>query len=112
MEIEQAEWKEEAKKRYGDNSLDWKFRCPSCNNAFSVQDWKDAGAEQGEVAFSCVGRNKSHPKEMGDKTGDYCNYAGGGLFRINPVHIIMEEGTRENFDFADDPLVKEKVNGR
>ena len=37
-----------------------------------------------------------------------CNYAGGGLFRLNPIKIISGDKEQSYFDFADSPLVEEK----
>lgn len=84
--------------------MNWKFRCPSCGHVASVQDWKNAGAPENAAAFSCVGRWLQERKEAFTKNGP-CNYAGGGLFRLNPVKLEgMDVGP---FDFADDPLCQE-----
>ena len=103
------EWHDEAVKRFGNNPLDWKFVCPSCGHVASVKDWKDAGAPEGAVAFSCVGRYTGSKKEMCDKTGGLCNYAGGGLFRLNPVRVEKDGIVTDVFAFADEP--KEGTNG-
>ena len=94
------EWRKEGVRRFGSDEMKWRFVCPSCGHVASVQDWKDAGAEESEVAFSCVGRHLKDAKQMCEKPGP-CNYAGGGLFRINPVKVICEGGVALNvFDFA------------
>lgn len=77
--------------------MKWRFVCPICGYAASLQEWKDAGAPPGAWAFSCVGRWKNTPVSdafgPGPKvTGGPCNYAGGGLFRMNPVQIIGHAG--------------------
>lgn len=96
-----AEWHAEATKRFGPNPLHWRFVCPSCGHVASVRDWKDAGAEENDVAFSCVGR---HLNAGGDKTfkkeGGPCNYAGGGLFRLNPVRVDSDGLIHSVFAFA------------
>ena len=56
IEMTHEEWTAEAERRFGKNAHDWKFVCPSCGHVASVRDWKEAGATEGEVAFSCVGR--------------------------------------------------------
>jgi hypothetical protein len=67
----------------------------------SVRDWKAAGAGEGEVAFSCVGRHLPRAKELGQRPGP-CNYAGGGLFKLNPMTVVMEDGGEaDRFEFAD-----------
>lgn len=94
------DWEAEARRRFGENAMDWKFVCPSCGHIASVADWKAAGATEGEVAFSCVGRHIEASQQMCRRPGP-CNYAGGGLIRLNPVKIIT--GTEKSisvFAFA------------
>lgn len=102
-----AEWLAEAKERFGDDPLDWKFVCPSCGHIASVRNWKEAGAPEGAVAFSCVGRYAGDTKEVADKAfrhnGGPCNYTSGGLLKLNPVLVVF--GDKEEpfpaFAFAD-----------
>lgn len=95
-----VDWRNEAVKRFGHQSENWKFICPSCGYIASVKDWKDVGAPDGAVAFSCVGRWTGSKKEMGDKTGGPCNYTAGGLFNISPVDVKFGDGEMSVFDFA------------
>ena len=95
------EWLAEAKKRFGEDAHNWKFVCPSCGHVASVKDWKEAGAPEGAVAFSCIGRYTESKKVLGDKTGGPCNYTGGGLFRLNPVTVESDGEKHEVFDFAE-----------
>lgn len=84
--MKQQEWEAEGRRRFGKDKMRWKFVCPSCGHIATVQDWKDAGASRGQFAFSCIGRSLGTTKEMGERPGP-CNYAGGGLFAINPVEV-------------------------
>lgn len=96
-----AEWVAEGTRRFGADHMKWRFVCPSCGHVASVQDWKDAGASEGEVAFSCVGRHTGAGGELAfRKQGGPCNYAGGGLFRLNPVMVLTPDGVRPCFAFA------------
>ncbi|MEW6573152.1 MAG: VVA0879 family protein, partial [Bacillota bacterium] len=82
------EWYAEGRRRFGDDVMKWKFVCPACGHVASVQDYKDAGAPEGAVAFSCIGRYLPNAKQAFDPEGPGpCNYTGGGLFRLNPVRI-------------------------
>lgn len=104
-EMLRATWVEEAQKRFGLDEMGWKFICPACGHVASVQDWKDAGAPQGAVAFSCLGRYTGDPKKAADaafrQAGGPCNYTGGGLIGLNPVRVVFEDGkTSDHFDFA------------
>jgi hypothetical protein len=84
------EWQAEAERRFGPDPFRWRFVCPSCGHVASTQDWKDAGAPVEAVAISCVGRWLKSPAEIFGKPGP-CNYAGGGLLRLNPVEIEGRE---------------------
>lgn len=88
MMLEQ--WQAEGARRFGPDPMTWRFVCPSCGYVASVQDYKDAGAPESAVAFSCVGRWLPRCVEMFQKPGP-CNYAGGGLFGLNPVEIEGRE---------------------
>jgi hypothetical protein len=96
------EWRAEAAKRFGDDPMKWKFVCPSCGHVQTPQDYKDAGAPSTAVGFSCVGRwSGNMKKEAFSQDGGPCNYAGGGLFRLNPVTVVDPDGIENHaFDFA------------
>lgn len=93
-------WREEAKRRFGDNGADWKFKCPSCGNVQSGQDFVDkcrmnqtTGANS--AYQECIGR---HEKEIG------CNWAAFGFLGTAGKGrvIITPDGSEvEVFDFAD-----------
>src|SRR3990170_6467323 len=86
------EWLDEATRRFGPDPMKWKFVCPSCGFVASTQDYKNAGAESGNVAVSCVGRWDGQLKTpMFTKPGP-CNYAGFGLIHLNPVTVMDEKG--------------------
>lgn len=92
-----AEWHAEGEALFGPDEMQWRFKCPSCGHVATPNDWKDAGAPEGAVAFSCVGRWM--PKSTGeifDRSGGPCNYAGGGLFGLNPVNIVQPDGKTHN----------------
>lgn len=101
------EWQAEAVRRFGSDPLKWRFVCPMCGHEASVQDWKDAGAPSTAAAFSCVGRWLKKRKSALRRGKGPCDYAGGGLIRVNPVKV--EEHWA--FDFAGseggDPVAEE-----
>jgi hypothetical protein len=101
-ELSHEAWLVEAEQRFGADAMGWKFICPSCGHITAVGDWKKAGATEGQVAFSCVGRNLgADDKQTFRNQGGPCQYAGGGLFRLNPVRVVMADGkVRETFEFA------------
>ena len=108
-----AEWLAEGERRFGPDMDKWKFVCPSCGCVASVADWKRLdGVDM--IAFSCVGRLTASPKELFDKTGGPCNYAGGGLFRLNPIIVVLDDGSKHEcfaFAAADKPLPAAAAGG-
>jgi hypothetical protein len=101
--LQLAQWRAEAVKRFGPDPRLWQFVCPVCKHVASVKDWEDAGATEGEVAFSCVGRHIAGSREAFGRLGvGPCDYAGGGLFRLNPQEVVDEDGkTHHVFAFAE-----------
>lgn len=101
----QEDFLEEARRRFGDNKLEWRFVCPSCGHIASVKEWLQAGASEGEVAFSCIGRHiPGSRKAFGELGAGPCDYAGGGLFALNPLRVTSEDGREcRFFAFAQEP---------
>ena len=104
--IKHADWVAAAKERYSEDFRNWAFCCPSCGVVTKAAEWIDAGAE-GMIAFSCIGRTKKDPNNAFQKGQQPCNYAGGGLFRLNPVKVDQDGKIHEVFDFADRPLIQQ-----
>ena len=103
-----AEWEARGKELFGDKKLDWKFKCPVCGFVQSMRDYKEAGAPMSAIGFSCIGRWREKCRDaFREKGKGPCNYAGGGLFRMNPVHVSVpprgddEAYVRETFEFAE-----------
>lgn len=97
------EWEAEGRRRFGDDKMKWAFVCPICDHVATVQEYKDAGAPHGAVAFSCVGRWVGAKRQAfgGEGAGEDrpgpCDYAGGGFFMVNPLEV---DGYRY-FNFAE-----------
>ena len=96
-----TEWESEGERRFGKDRNNWRFVCPSCGHIATVKDYEDAGAPEGTIAFSCIGRFLSKCNDAFQKGKSPCNYAGGGLFRINPVIVVDGNDEYNLFDFAD-----------
>lgn len=100
------EWLGELASRFGDDPMQWRFRCPVCEHEATVQDYKDAGAPEGAVAFSCVGRwIEGSPAAFGDgdksvKGRGPCDYSGGGFFQLNPVFVDLGGKVQGAFEFG------------
>ena len=92
----EAAWREEAVRRFGPDPKGWRFICPLCAHVASVADYKAAGAPNGAIAFSCVGRwldKGAFVRDAFTGKGDGpCNYTGGGLINLNPVKVHLDKG--------------------
>lgn len=97
-----ADWLAEGKRRFGDDPLFWRFICPGCGHVAAAKDWKDVGAPETEVGFSCVGRYLPERRDWltGEGPGP-CNYAGFGLFRIHPIKVLFNDQEHGVFAFAE-----------
>jgi hypothetical protein len=101
VELTHDEWMAEGTKRFGADMMSWRFVCPRCGHVATPADWRAAGAPQSAAAFSCVGRwLPGEPRDAFKPGPGPCNYAGGGLFRLNPVHVLEDGKRHEVFAFA------------
>lgn len=95
-----AEYMAEGAALFGADPMGWRFVCPSCGNIATPKDWKDAGAPEGAVAYSCVGRwLPGTTATLGETGKGFCNYAGGGLFGLNPVKVTDGDKEHQVFEF-------------
>ena len=97
------EWLAEGRRRFGEDFHQWKFVCPICKNVAAVKDYQpyaDKGATPSSATSECIGRYTGAGESRNGSQP--CNYAGYGLFRLSPVHVIAEDGHRvHSFGFAD-----------
>jgi hypothetical protein len=110
------EWIAKAIALFGDDAKQWRFVCPVCETEQSINDFIEhtelpKEKIEGVIAFSCIGRwargGCEHPglgptATRGDANEPAmgCDYAGGGLFRLNPVRIEWNGKTHQRFAFA------------
>lgn len=107
-----AEWEAEGKRRFGEDIFKWKFQCPICKNVAAIEDYKafkDQGATPDSATCQCIGRfTGAKRKAFGDRksppssaTGQPCDYALFGLFRLPGVIITFPDGKKKmSFAFA------------
>lgn len=101
--VTHAQWIAEGRSLFGDDPLKWAFVCPSCGYVATVQDWVNEGEsiDSGKIAYSCVGRLRGTATEIFPSGPGPCNYAGGGLFQLNPVEVEYPNGNKVGmFEFA------------
>lgn len=96
------EWRAEATRLFGPDEMKWRWRCPVCKHECSTLDYKDAGAPESAVGFSCVGRWLPERRLAFEEAGTGpCNYAGGGLFQLNPLVVLDQDGGEHRmFEFG------------
>jgi hypothetical protein len=97
------EWKAEGERRFGADMSRWEFVCPVCGHHQTVQACRDAKVPDSCIGFSCIGRWLPKSREaFGGKGDGPCNYAGGGLFKLNPIAVSFPDGTEARaFAFAE-----------
>lgn len=99
------EWKAEGHRRFGDNILDFKFKCPMCGHVASVQDFKDLGVDDpANCAYSeCIGRytGKGSPNDADSLGCNWCSYGFLGIPK-GGVIVIDDQGEKSYiYDYAD-----------
>lgn len=87
-------WKKEGQKKYGNDSLQWKIKCPSCGHVQTPKDFTDLSLSKDLALTTCLGR---HKKGVG------CDWSAGGLFKtLGNGRLILADGVvSEIFDFED-----------
>lgn len=102
----EAAWRARGESLFGPDIAKWRFKCPSCGHVATPADWKDAGAPESAIAFSCVGRWADDDK-VADRAfrqnGGPCNYTGGGLFKLNPIVVKTLDGAEASVFGFDEP---------
>lgn len=96
-----ADWIAQGKQLFGDDTKEWKFRCPACGNVQTLVDFEKVGAEPQLAYQECIGRKLptcarhfgSTPGTDGKKSP--CDYAAFGLFRLGGTQIVLaDNGTK------------------
>jgi hypothetical protein len=93
----------ELKRRFGDDPMDWAFRCPSCGDVANGRDFKAALAASPDEKLSkstasehlgqiCIGRLLGAlRKDQKRYAGRGCDWAAFGLFR-GPEFVVAPDG--------------------
>lgn len=112
--IPQAEWLADARRRFGDDPMGWKFRCPQCGDVATGAEFKAAldqrladgrGAEDRAVSDvlgqECIGRSLGALEtRAGQWDGRGCDWTAYGLFG-GPVGVLAPNGkVIRAFEFA------------
>ena len=103
QQLSYEEWRSEALTRFGDAPKQGRFVCPVCGFEQCAQDFFDqTDLSEEEIrkvtAFSCIGRWIDGSRDAFSKGGEGpCSYAGGGLFRLNPVTVEFDNGKSQSY---------------
>jgi predicted RNA-binding Zn-ribbon protein involved in translation (DUF1610 family) len=98
------DWLAEAKRLFGPDARDWKFKCPACGHVQTARDFKAANADPNQVYFNCLGRYLPNPRSAfghnrKDAPKQPCDYTSGGLLRIGR-QVEMDGKVHNVFPFA------------
>lgn len=102
--VKYADWLAEGEQLFGPDRKKWLFACPICGFAQSAETFEAAKLPLSAVGFSCIGRwLRKRRKAFGGEGEGPCDYAGGGLFAINPVIVTDDPakpgGETRNFEW-------------
>jgi hypothetical protein len=101
VEYTEKEWKKIITERFGEDILDWKFRCPACGKITSGKEFKEAEAEANDIFQKCIGNftGQGEPDPGNNQNG--CNWKAYGLFKLGDV-VITDDGKEiDVFPIAD-----------
>ena len=106
-EYTHQQWLDEIKSRFGENIMDWAFKCPACGKVSTGKEFKDAGAAPDDMYQTCIGRFNGKGRSYLDGKGPYkdgCDWAAYGFFGTmnKGCIVIAENGNRiEVFPMAE-----------
>lgn len=86
--VKVEDWLQELRERFGPNSDDWKFVCPSCGHVQSLADFKAVGQDPNLAYQCCIGRYTGSDDHSG-KNG--CKYTINGLIALNTLTVVSRE---------------------
>ncbi|MEV0616094.1 VVA0879 family protein [Nonomuraea sp. NPDC050404] len=111
--LTQAELLAEAQERFGDDPLDFAFKCPHCGDVATIRDFPEDKREA--AGQECIGRSlgatrgERHWDSKGVQRGQAkrgCDWAAYGLLR-GPWEVVMEDGRSVwGFPLADAPAAQ------
>ena len=94
-EYTHQQWLDELKSRFGENIMDWAFKCPACGKVSTIREFINAGAEIHDSYQNCIGRFNGKGRPYLDGKGSYkdgCDWAAYGLFgTMNKGNIVISE---------------------
>lgn len=99
-------WLHEGQHLFGPDVTAWRFKCPMCGKEYSVQEFIDAGGENGPNGAyqECIGRYLG-AGAPGSPDGNHngCNWAAYGFFgTCGKGRLIQtDNGVVEAFHYAD-----------
>lgn len=89
------EWEADGKRRFGEDFLDWKFKCPACGYVQTPRQFKESGIEPEKAYFNCASRYDIGGKKI-------CKWTTGGLLNLGGRYVVDKKYIpRLIFDFAD-----------
>jgi hypothetical protein len=100
-EYTEKEWKKILTERFGENILDWKFKCPACGKITSGAEFKEVGAKPNDIFQKCIGNFKGQGKPDPENNQERCNWKAYGLFKLGDVVIADEGNEIDVFPIAD-----------
>lgn len=106
--ISKQQWLDTGYKLFGDDTYEWKFKCPACGHiqcADDFADFQDDGAKPDDAFKVCIGKFKKvaqrsgglQPTSNGDRS---CTYSADSLIDLCPLRVEGSSGLFSAFAFA------------
>ena len=91
-----VEWLARGRALFGEDPLQWRFKCPICGHVQTMADFKAIGAQSQSAYRECIGRHlPKSASNLGGTPGkdgrkSPCDYAAYGLFQFGDK--VIPEG--------------------
>lgn len=89
-------WQARGKELYGEQARAWRFKCPSCGNVATPQDFLNTGIDKEEAMRrtpqECLKREAALKRGDRDLLPGECDWAAFGLFR--GPHFVVCDGDK------------------
>lgn len=84
----------QARRLFGDDPANYRFRCVSCGRTYSVADWQQAECSGRRAPHECIGRACSDTEMRARANRGECVWTAGGLIVLaSTVGVRFPDGT-------------------
>jgi len=93
--LTQDELHQLARERFGDDPMQWAFRCPNCDDVATLAEFVAAGADPGRTGQECIGRSLGALTKPSATNRRGCDFSAYGLIP-GPWEIVFPADVRRD----------------